>query len=66
VKLYPSRYIGRANGRHRAQPQLVPGAIADTRFVNCGKCGGVESAATVHGKVVLCAEGHQQVAGGGA
>ena len=64
MKLYPSRYIGRANGRHRAQPQLVPGALVDTRFVRCGTCGGVESAATVHGDLVRCAEGHAQPAGG--
>lgn len=45
-------------GAHRRQPgQLVP-----QRFVHCLACG-VEIAATVHGRLVLCAEGHEQPGG---
>lgn len=44
-------------GTHRARPH---GAIVDTTFVTCGACGGVETAATRHGDVLLCAEGHEQ------
>lgn len=51
-----ARYIGRARGRHRAP--RIPGQLVGTRFVHCPTCG-VEIAATVHGSVLLCAEGHQ-------
>ena len=44
-------------GKRRARPD---GALVDTTFVACGPCGGVESAATRHGDVVRCAEGHVQ------
>jgi hypothetical protein len=47
-------------GEHRARPD---GALVGTRFVRCGQCGGVESAATVHGSVLRCAEGHVQAGG---
>lgn len=60
----PLRWAAQAvtpTGKHRARPD---GALVDTMFVACGPCGGVESAATVHGGVVLCAEGHQQPVGG--
>ncbi len=40
------------SGRHRAV-----GALASQRFVHCPVCG-VETAATVHGAALLCAEGH--------
>jgi hypothetical protein len=38
-------------GQHR--PGIVP-----MRFVDCPACG-VGTAATVHGQLVLCAEGHE-------
>lgn len=47
-------------GQHRPR-----GAVVDTRFVDCTPCG-VSTAASVHGGTVLCAEGHQQPAGGAA
>lgn len=43
-------------GAHRPQP--APGALVGQEFVACGRCGGVESAATRHGDVIRCAEGH--------
>lgn len=58
MKVLPSRYFGKANGRHRAVQPPVPGALVDQQFVRCGRCGGVESAATIHGDIVRCAEGH--------
>lgn len=58
MKVLPSRYFGRATGRHRAVPAPGTGAVVGQRFVRCGRCGGVESAATVHGDIVRCAEGH--------
>lgn len=64
MKLYPTRYIGRASGRHRAQPP-VPRALAPQQFVHCAPCG-VETAATRHGDLLLCSEGHEQRAGGAA
>ncbi|WP_030344872.1 hypothetical protein [Streptomyces sp. NRRL S-1022] len=44
-------------GQHRARPH---GAITPQEFVTCVACGGVETAATRHGTIVRCAEGHQQ------
>jgi hypothetical protein len=32
-------------------------AIVDQRFVTCRECG-VDTAATVHGLVLMCTEGH--------
>lgn len=59
------RQIGNAGGRHRRTRQKPDGAVVDQRFVTCAPCGGVESAATVHGDgvFVLCAEGHVQDGG---
>lgn len=48
-------------GKHRG-PRF-PGQVATQRFVACGPCG-VETAATVHGDQLLCAEGHIVPAGG--
>ena len=48
-------------GQHR--PQRAYGAVVDQQFVRCGRCGGVESAATVHGTQLRCAEGHLVQAG---
>ncbi|MFD3929720.1 hypothetical protein [Streptomyces sp. NPDC058614] len=42
-------------GKHRG-PRF-PGQVTVQRFVHCSACG-VETAATVHGSVLLCAEGH--------
>ncbi|NUS26103.1 MAG: hypothetical protein HOV92_18030 [Streptomyces sp.] len=64
MKVLPARYFGRATGRHRAVEPPVPGAVVGQRFVRCGRCGGVESAVTVHGDIVRCAEGHTVPAGG--
>ena len=50
------RHLFRGEGQHRRVP-LPHGAIVATRFVHCPECG-VESAATVHGELVFCAEGH--------
>lgn len=60
MKLRPRRFIGRATGRHRAPRPHA--AIVGQRFVTCTVCG-VETAATVHGTALLCAEGH--LVGGG-
>lgn len=68
---------GRTHGRHRAGrsmtvpfaelmpdwPGAVPGAIAVQTFVNCPVCG-PDTAATVHGDAVLCAEGQVARNGG--
>ncbi|WP_406444448.1 hypothetical protein OHB14_36465 [Streptomyces sp. NBC_01613] len=60
------RYIGRTTGRHRKEPaQSAPAAVVAQRFVTCGPCG-VETAATVHGDMLRCAEGHDTPAGGAA
>lgn len=40
-------------GAHRR----LPGQLAPQQFVDCPTCG-VETAATVHGTALLCAEGH--------
>lgn len=53
----PLRVAGVHTGKHRG-PRAVEGAIAPQRFVNCVECG-VETAATVHGQIVRCTEGHQ-------
>jgi hypothetical protein len=49
-------------GLHRTRPVVFPpapyGAIAAQAFVDCPACG-VATAATVHGRALLCAEGHQ-------
>jgi hypothetical protein len=50
-------------GQHR--PQRPQGAVVEQRFVHCPPCG-VETAATVHGSTLRCAEGHIVPAGGGA
>lgn len=47
-------------GQHRPRPEL---AVVDTQFVHCTPCG-VETAASVHGGIVRCSEGHDQPAGG--
>lgn len=59
------RQIVDGGGRHRRPRQKPDGAVVGQRFVRCGPCGGVESAATVHGDgvLVLCAEGHVQDGG---
>jgi hypothetical protein len=52
----PLRCVARIfwpTGQHRPH-----GAVVATRFVHCPVCG-VETAATVHGRALLCAEGHQ-------
>ncbi|KUN02774.1 hypothetical protein AQI95_24855 [Streptomyces yokosukanensis] len=56
-----ARHLFRGHGRHRSP--RVPGQITEQRFVNCPECK-VETAATVHGTALLCAEGH--VVGGDA
>lgn len=43
-----------ARGRHRRQPQA---GVVPQAFVHCTVCG-VETAATVHGGLVRCTEGH--------
>lgn len=56
-------------GRHRARPTAddfppAPRASVVTQaFVHCPACG-VETAATVHGAALRCAEGHLVPAGG--
>lgn len=64
MRVLPVRYFGRAVGRHRAVQPSAPGAPVGQEFVHCSPCGGVESAATRHGDVLRCAEGHVQPAGG--
>lgn len=41
-------------GQHRARPHA---AVVDQEFVHCPTCG-VETAATRHGNVLRCTEGH--------
>ncbi|MFF7130335.1 hypothetical protein [Streptomyces sp. NPDC008240] len=53
---FTARHLFRGHGRHRA-PRL-PGQLVEQRIVNCPACG-VETAATVHGQLVRCAEGHE-------
>lgn len=50
-----ARYLVRATDRHRAPRPHA--AVVEQRFVACTVCG-VETAATVHGLLLLCAEGH--------
>lgn len=58
------RHLVRGTGQHRKPPTpAVPGALVGQRFVHCDRCGGVESAATVHGDQLRCAEGHLVVPG---
>lgn len=59
-----TRNLLRGQGQHRAPRPPVPGALVEQEFVRCGRCGGVESAATRHGDVLRCAEGHVQPVGG--
>ncbi|WP_225825660.1 hypothetical protein [Streptomyces naphthomycinicus] len=61
----PLRLVGVHTGKHRG-PRAVPGAIVITEFVTCTACGGVETAATRHGDIVRCAEGHEQPGTGAA
>ena len=53
----PLRIAGVHTGKHRG-PRAVPGVIVGQEFVRCGACGGVETAATRHGDMLRCAEGH--------
>lgn len=50
------RHLVRGKGQHRAP--RPSGQLAAQRFVHCPTCQ-VETAATVHGTALLCAEGHQ-------
>ncbi|MCI3246496.1 hypothetical protein [Streptomyces spinosisporus] len=59
-----TRHLVRGRGLHRAPAQRPEGALVGQKFVRCGQCGGVESAATVHGTQLRCAEGHLVPAGG--
>jgi hypothetical protein len=52
----PLRAAGIHTGRHRG-PRAVPGAIVGQRFVHCPVCK-VETAATIHGSLLRCTEGH--------
>ena len=47
--------IVRPLGEHR-KPRM-PGQLTTQRFVWCNACG-VETAATVHGALIRCTEGH--------
>jgi hypothetical protein len=54
-----TRHLIRGTGQHRKPaPAPAPGAVVAQQFVRCGRCGGIESAATRHGDVIRCAEGH--------
>jgi hypothetical protein len=55
----PLRLAGFHTGKHRG-PRAVPGAVVGQEFVTCSPCGGVETAATRHGSVLVRAEGHRQ------
>ncbi|WP_037616338.1 hypothetical protein [Streptomyces aureus] len=49
---------GRAHGRHRGpRKPLIVGALAAQRFVWCDPCQ-ADIAATEHGAIVRCANGH--------
>ncbi|WP_435279114.1 hypothetical protein [Streptomyces sp. 1222.5] len=48
-------------GQHRPHASIV-----GQEFVTCAPCGGVMTAATRHGDIVRCTEGHKQPAGGAA
>ncbi|MEU1448715.1 hypothetical protein [Streptomyces mirabilis] len=52
----PIRVAGVHTGKHRG-PRAVQGTLVAQRFVNCPTCE-VSTAATVHGDVIRCAEGH--------
>lgn len=58
-----NRYIGRATDQHRKPRPPIPGAVVGQRFVDCATCG-VSTAATVHGDLVRCTEGHVVPTGG--
>ncbi|WP_370665373.1 hypothetical protein [Streptomyces sp. IBSBF 2507] len=49
------RHLVRGLGRHRAP--RIPGQLARQRFIHCPTCG-VDTAATIHGSLVVCTEGH--------
>ncbi|OXS35428.1 hypothetical protein CHR28_10495 [Streptomyces sp. XY006] len=49
------RHLWRGHGRHRSQRPYA--ALVQQAFVHCRSCG-VETAATVHGAALRCAEGH--------
>lgn len=59
-----TRNLLRGQGQHHAPRPPAPGALVGQEFVRCVPCGGIESAATRHGDVLRCAEGHVQSAGG--
>jgi hypothetical protein len=62
----PLRVAGIHTGRHRGPRAVpVPGAVVSQEFVHCPTCE-VETAATVHGGVARCAEGHTVQTGGAA
>jgi hypothetical protein len=58
------RYIGRATGQHR-KPAPVEGGLVAQTLVMCPQCKALK-AATIHGGLVVCAERHEQPAGGAA
>ena len=51
-----ARHLFRGHGRHRAN--RLPGQLFATRLIHCDPCGGL-AAATVHGALLRCTEGHQ-------
>lgn len=51
-----ARYFGRATGRHRSG--RIPGQIFHQRLIHCEQCGHL-AAATVHGALLRCTDGHQ-------
>lgn len=55
------RHLLRGHGRHRAP--RVPGQLVGQRFTYCPGCGDLVSH-TIHGQLLVCAEGHEQPAGG--
>jgi hypothetical protein len=55
VKL-TARHLFRGHGRHRVG--RLPGQLFHTRLVHCTQCGGL-AAATVHGSLLRCTDGHQ-------
>lgn len=53
----PLRVAGVHTGRHRKPHALPHGAVASQEFVHCPVCR-VETAATRHGLLIRCTEGH--------
>lgn len=49
--------LHRLTGRGRRGAARVPGQLASQRIIHCPSCG-VDTAATVHGNLVVCSEGH--------